>query len=300
MKSGEWIARDGTRLAWQIAHGREDGPHMVLANGLGGSAPAWKHLIASFETDYNITLWDYRGLFASRQPEGTKVSPSVVIHANDLEDLMDFFHIQKAVFMGWSYGAQVLTELYRRRPEAFEAIVLLNPMVGPASDSLRLPQLFTQLFSYLLAAWSPFWKIAGPFAERIIRSGHVLSVVKSVGLVGPDLDEEVFREIALEFVNLDHDVFRATLESAEHYDGRDVLPKICVPVLVVAGTRDFIVLPETVREIVRLIPGAQLVFINKTSHYTAVEKPLETAKAVRLFLDTVKTNHAAKNYSYHE
>ena len=300
MKTGEFVARDGTRLACQIAHGKEGGPHIVMANGLGGSAPAWKHLVAALESEYNLTLWDYRGLFSSRQPPGSKLAPTVALHADDLEDLLDFFQIEKAVFMGWSYGGQVLTELYRRRPEVFDSLVLLNPMVGPASDSLRLPQLCAPLFSYLLSAWAPFWRLAGPFAERVIRSGHLLSMAKSTGLVGPELDEEVFQEIAREFITLDHDVFRATLESAEHYDGRGVLPEIRMPILLMTDTHDFIILPETVREIARAIPNAQLVFINKTSHYTAVEKPAETAAEITAFLKSLNTDHAAENHPDHE
>lgn len=301
MNTGAFPARDGVRLAWQQTAGRNGaGPHIVLANGLGGSAPAWKHLIAALEPQYTLTLWDYRGLFSSRAPEGLPTPPTVTAQADDLEDLLAFFHIEKAVFMGWSYGGQVLAELYRRRPDAFEALILLNPMVGPATDSLRLPQLCAPLFTHMLSIWAPFWKLAGPLAERVIRSGHLLSMVKTTGLVGPDLDEEIFQEIAREFVTLDHDVFRATLESAEHYDGRGVLPEIRVPVLLVAGTRDFIVLPETVRETARAIPGAHLVFINRTSHYTAVEKPAETAAAIASFLEGLKANHASENHSHHE
>ncbi len=301
MNSGTFVARDGTRLAWQQTSRRNGhGPHIVMANGLGGSAPAWKHLVAALEQDYTVTLWDYRGLFGSHQPNGLVHPPTVAVQADDLEDLMAFFHIEKAVFMGWSYGGQVLAELYRRRPERFDAMVLLNAMVGPASGSLRLPQLCAPLFSHLLTLWTPFWKLAGPLAERAIRSGHLLSMAKSTGLVGPELDEEVFREIARDFITLDHDAFRATLESAERYDGRDVLAHVRVPVLLVAGTRDFIVLPETVREIARAIPGARLVFIPRTSHYTAVEKPAETAAEITAFLKSLNTDHAAENHPDHE
>ncbi|PKN44484.1 MAG: hypothetical protein CVU59_11515, partial [Deltaproteobacteria bacterium HGW-Deltaproteobacteria-17] len=127
-----------------------------------------------------------------------------------------------------------------------------------------------------------------PLADRVIRSGSAVSFIKSTGLVGPDLDEDVFREIAEKFVNMDHEVFRATLESAERYDGRDVLPLVRVPVLLIAGTRDFIVLPQTTREIARAIPGSRLVFVPRTSHYTAVERPAEVAAEVVSFLNSLE------------
>jgi len=181
----------------------------------------------------------------------------------------------------------VLVELYRRRPDAFSGLVLLNAMVGPASGSLRLPQLCAPLFTQALQFWAPFWRLAAPLADRVIRSGAVLSFIKSSGLVGPELDEDVLRSLE-KFVNMDHEVFRATLESAERYDGRDVLPLIRVPVLVIAGTRDFIVLPQTTRELARAIPGARLVFVQKTSHYTAVERPADVAAEITAFFASLE------------
>ncbi len=284
MKQGSFTSRDGTLLAWQRVG---SGPDIVIANGLGGSIPAWKHVIAALSDRFTITAWDYRGLFASQRPADLS-SVTVPVQADDLEDLLALFHIEKAIFMGWSYGGQVLVELYRRRPEAFSGIVLLNAMVGPASGSLRLPQLCAPIFSHLLTLWAPFWRLAAPLADRVIRSGSAVSFIKSTGLVGPDLDEDVFREIAEKFVNMDHEVFRATLESAERYDGRDVLPLVRVPVLLIAGTRDFIVLPQTTREIARAIPGSRLVFVPRTSHYTAVERPAEVAAEVVSFLNSLE------------
>ncbi|MBU1070587.1 alpha/beta hydrolase [Myxococcota bacterium] len=285
MKQGSFTSRDGTLLAWQRIG---SGPDIVIANGLGGSIPAWKHVIAALSDRFTITAWDYRGLFSSHRPADLS-SVTVPVQADDLEDLLALFHIEKAIFMGWSYGGQVLVELYRRRPEAFSGLVLLNAMVGPASGSLRLPQLCAPIFSHLLTFWAPFWRLAAPLADRVIRSGAVVSFIKSTGLVGPDLDEDVFREIAEKFVNMDHEVFRATLESAERYDGRDVLPLLRIPVLIIAGTRDFIVLPQTTREIARAIPGSRLVFVPRTSHYTAVERPAEVASEVVSFLNSLES-----------
>jgi len=285
MKQGTFTARDGTLLAWQRTG---SGPDIVIANGLGGSIPAWKHVIAALSDRFTITAWDYRGLFASHRPADL-TTVSVPVQADDCEDLLKLFDIEKAVFMGWSYGGQVLVELYRRRPEIFSGLVMLNAMVGPASGSLRLPQLCTPIFSHLLNFWTPFWRLAAPLADRVIRSGAAISFIKSTGLVGPELDEDVFQEIAEKFVNMDHEVFRATLESAERYDGRGVLPLMDIPVLIIAGTRDFIVLPQTTREIARAIPGSRLVFVPKTSHYTAVEKPAEVASEVVAFLNSLRT-----------
>ncbi len=280
MRQGTFTGRDGTSLAWQQTG---SGPHVVIANGLGGSFPAWKHVVAALKDRYTVTAWDYRGLFASARPSDLG-SLTVPVQADDLEQLMEFHGIREAVFMGWSYGGQVLLELYRRRPDCFRGLVLLNAMAGPASDGLGLPQLCAPVFSHLLHFWTPFWKIAGPLADRVIQSGVILSFIKSTGLVGAELDEDVFREIALEFVNMDHEVFRATIESSEKYDGRTVLPKIRVPTLIIAGTRDFIVLPRTTREIARAISGSRLVFISGTSHYTAVERPADVTAEIGKFM----------------
>ena len=56
---------DGTELAYQV---RGEGPAVVLANGLGGSYEAFRHIYAELGERFKILCWDYRGIFGSAAP----------------------------------------------------------------------------------------------------------------------------------------------------------------------------------------------------------------------------------------
>ena len=65
---------DGTEIAYQA---RGDGPCVVLANGLGGTFEAFRHIFATLGTRYRVLCWDYRGMYRSARPRdfGTLAVP---------------------------------------------------------------------------------------------------------------------------------------------------------------------------------------------------------------------------------
>ena len=61
------VARDGTRIGYQV---RGEGPCVVLANGLGGTYIAFRHLYDALD-GYKTICWDYRGLYTSARAGGS-------------------------------------------------------------------------------------------------------------------------------------------------------------------------------------------------------------------------------------
>lgn len=280
MVDGWFRTSDGIRLKYQI---RGNGPAIIIANGLGGSFPAWKFIVESFEDRFTFYSWDYRGLFESEKPADIS-SITVSTQTQDLIELMDFWNIETAIFAGWSYGGQVLVDLYSKKPEVFNGIVFLNAMVGSASDSQSIPSVLLPLYDRFLSLWSLGWKFLKPFAGRAVSSGVFLTFVKNTGLVASELNEEIFEEMALKFILLDHEIFQATLLSAQNFTGIQILETINVPCMVIAGTRDFVVLPSSSRIIASKIPQCQLRLIKNTSHYSAVERPSEVIACFNEYL----------------
>lgn len=280
MTSDWFTTSDGVKLKYQITG---TGPAFVLANGLGGSFPAWHYIIDYFSDHFTFYTWDYRGLFESTGPEDPD---SITVHSQsrDLDELMAFWGIEKAVFAGWSYGGQVLVDYYSKRPEKFKALILLNAMVGSAGDSQSIPTVLLPLYKRILGLWSMGWHMLKPLAGKAVSSGVFLNFIKGTGLISSSLDDLLFEEMALNFVNLDHKAFQATLESAQNFNGMDVLDTITIPALVIAGSRDFIVMPSSSRTIASRIPNCNLKIIKNTSHYSAVEKPAEVITSMENFI----------------
>lgn len=286
MADGWFRTSDGIRLKYQI---QGTGPAVVIANGLGGSFPAWKFIVNAFKDRFTFYSWDYRGLFESEKPADIS-SINVNAQTQDLIELLEFWKIESAVFAGWSYGGQVLVDLYSKNKDVFRGLILLNAMVGSASDSQSIPSILMPLYERFLSTWSIGWKFLKPFAGKAVSSGVFLNFIKNTGLVASGLDDDVFEEMALRFIGLDHEVFQATLKSAQHFSGINILETISVPSLVIAGTRDFVVLPSSSRVIASKIPVCQLKMIKNTSHYSAVEKPEDVIACFKEYFDTLTTS----------
>ena len=199
--------------------------------------------------------------------------------------LLDHFQISEAIFIGWSFGGQVLMEGYRTFSERFKGMVLLNALVGPATDGLPLKEILRPVFRWMTGFWRPAWSLLSPIASRAVSSEAFLMGAKHLGIVGKSLNEHIFEEIAVEFIRMDHQVFQKILHASQQYDGFPVLPTITFPVLVISGTRDFIVLPSLTRSIAGFIPDPSLVMLPGTSHYSALEAPEEVVEEIENYLE---------------
>lgn len=278
-------SRDGTRIAIYDM-GVNDGPAMVLANGLGGNVVAWRHLITHFCGRMRIVTWDYRGLYRSGSPPDCSPSAfDMARHCDDLEAVLGTLGIEQAVYVGWSMGVQVALEFYRRRPESFVGLVLINGTYGrPFDTAFRSSVLrkFGPDFLRAMPLLSPLFRRSEPL---VTRTRLFVSLVKAFGLVSPTLDEAVFFDLARDWLNLDFWAYAAIFRCLAEHDAKDVLDSIRVPTLVITGERDLFTPIELSKEMVRQIPDAELCVIAGGSHYTPIEYPVIVNLRIQQFLE---------------
>src|SRR6187455_3216913 len=111
------IAADGTRIGYQV---RGRGPCVVLANGLGGTHLAFRHLYAALG-DYKTICWDYRGLYTSGAPADPRAN-TVAHQVDDLVEILAAENVGDVVIAGWSMGVQVAFEACRKIRERVRGI----------------------------------------------------------------------------------------------------------------------------------------------------------------------------------
>ncbi|MCB9786863.1 MAG: alpha/beta hydrolase [Deltaproteobacteria bacterium] len=268
---------DGVSLAVHDRPGpRPDARVVVLANGLGGNLPAWRHLVEHFGPTHRIVSWDYRGLYGSSlspvQAEGS-VDVSVEAHVADALYILDQLAIERAVLVGWSMGVQLSFDVASRSPDRFEGIVALSGGYG---------QVFTH--TVIGSAGAPFimpgmeimrrvlTNFGGPVA-RVARAPFLIRSLKALGVVAPTLDEQVFTELVAEYVRLDFGVYNRILASLHTHDVQHLLPELPMPVLVMAGDRDPMTPHAVSLRIVELLRDAELLILPGGTHYVPVEKP---------------------------
>jgi pimeloyl-ACP methyl ester carboxylesterase len=261
---------DGTRIAIHDTKGA--GPAIVLANGLGGPFMSWRHQVDYLSDRYRIVSWDYRGLYGSTRPSGEPPRVEVAAHVDDLERVLEQTGIERAAFVGWSMGVQVILELYERRPELVSHLVLINGTYGKPLDTTGVP-LSSRLVPVAVDQIRRIHELASGMLKRATRWPETVLWLKRLGLVGATIDEELFREIAIEFGSVDLDLYLRILRSLGEHDASHVLDNVNVPTLVITGDRDLFTPRQLAQQMARRIPGGEILVVRGATHYAAIEYP---------------------------
>jgi pimeloyl-ACP methyl ester carboxylesterase len=260
---------DGTELAYQV---RGEGPAVVLVNGLGGSFEAFRHIYAELGERFKILCWDYRGLFGSGAPRDP-ATLAVEYQCDDLEVLMDHEQIDRAVFVGWSMGVQVMFEFYRRRRARMDGLVAINGTAGLPFRSALASRAVSYLIPLLLRAGRAQADLVGRITRAMVGWEGVVPMMQRFGMVSRTLDMDAFRDVAAGFANVDWRLYMDTLTRLGEHDATDLLPEVTAPTLIITGDRDMLTPAFTAERIHRSVRGSRLVVIPGGTHYTPVEYP---------------------------
>lgn len=267
---------DGTPLGVQTVSSPDtppDAPVLLLANGLGATVTAYRHLLTRFSRTFRFVSWDYRGLYASGRPVGGYDTLDVEYHARDALAVMDALELEEVHALGWSMGVQVLIELYRAAGARFSTLVLHNGVAGRPWDSVAGTELFKELMDPVLAASQRVDFLIERAVARVVDWQGFLPLAIRAGLVNGQLDREVFLDVAGGFKSLDMHLYVELLRRLGKHDGRDVLPLIEVPTLILQGAKDVFTPLSIAQQMAATIPGCELQVLPGGTHYAAVEMP---------------------------
>lgn len=263
---------DQTKIGYQvIGKGKKT---IILCNGLGGSAIAWKPLYDYLGKRYRFIMWDYRGLFHS-DPPANESNMTIQDHTADLDCIIKKENISKAILGGWSMGVQVCLEYYRRNPKVYQGMILLNGTYGyPFDTALKnplsrfiLPKV-NELAHKIVPAVQPTLK---PLAEKIIDWKGLVNLISRLGLVHKNLNSEVFQQVAREMLQTDLKMYHEIMRHLSEHDASDLLPKVKVPTLVIAGDEDIITPVKVAEKMAKDIPEAELFIVPHGTHYSILE-----------------------------
>lgn len=278
------IARDGTRIGYQV---RGQGPTVVLANGLGGTFEAFRHLYKALPPDrYQVVSWDYRGLYSSGPPPRPDAN-TMAHQIDDLEDVLAALGVARAVHVGWSMGVQANFEWYRRHPDRVAGLMIVNGTYGRPFRTLLSSSFVERVIPSLLRLVKAQADLVGKATKMVAGSDALIGAMKRVGMVSETIDVEVFRDVAAGFKDVDWRVYAGLLDRLGEHDAEDVLATVRAPTAIVTGDKDILTPPATAEKIHRAIPGSRLVVIRGGTHYTPVEYPAILDAELRRLLDRV-------------
>lgn len=245
-----------------------DGPAILFVHGFPLDRTMWRHLIAPL-TGWRRIAPDLRGMGLSDVPDN---GYSIEAYADDLAALLDSLDIEKAVVCGLSMGGYVALQLIRRQPDRIGALILANTRAEADTDEERSRRV--EMIELVERQGS------GALADLLLPKLLAPSSLSAM----PRVVEHVRTMIA---GNPDAGVIGALSAMKDRRDSMEVLGKIEVPTLVVAGRQDQLIPLKRSRSLAESIPQAQYTVIPEAGHLTPMEQPIATSRVIGEFLESL-------------
>ncbi len=271
---------DGTEIEYQVAG--THGPWVVLVNGLGARTTAWRHQIAYLGDQFRFLAWDYRGLHLDEDAQEPSAAPVPIdAHAADMAAILAAENVQGGVWMGWSFGAQVLMEALHKHDVHPDQLVLINPCYGRRSaDMSRLRRFLPQAMWTLESA--P--ELLAGLVQRAASWPETASWLKRLGFVASAIDLDALADVVRHFRSLHAPAYFQALRAASTHRIDGMLGSIDVPTLVIVGERDLVTPRPIAEPLARQIPGVELFVVRGATHFVLLEFPELVNLRVEKFL----------------
>lgn len=286
-KSGKIEVND-INIYYEI-HG--EGEPLLLVEGLGYSKWMWFKQIPAFSREHKVIVFDNRGVGNTDKPD---IDYTIEIMADDAAGLLKALEIESAHILGVSMGGFIAQEMALKYPNMVKSLVL-----GSTSFSGRdiMHKGSNSLFSTFVELWgimpamlefsgkgnAPMINSFGVNPEKKIRYG--LSLAFTPEYFDSHADE-IDRIVEWRLANPQpFYAWKRQLKAGMKFDATGRVSQIKVPTLVVTGSEDRVVPPESSKRLSELIPDSGFVQIEGTGHLPFIEKAPEFNKIVLSFLE---------------
>lgn len=263
------------RVGTQLVHVEQtgEGEPVLLLHGFGASTYSWRKVVPALSASHRVIAIDLNGFGYTERPKDlasyTREGQAALILG-----VLDALGIDRAHFVGHSYGGGLSLYLASTHPERFRTMVLVDSSAPTYSDDRRSR----------LASSRPF---ANLFLRTIaLRPAMVRRSFKASffddSLITPDLVQAYLDRVRIEGAE---DAFYGLTVPRRLPAFKVVLDQIRVPTLAVWGAEDTLIALATGQRSVARIPSSEFVVIEKCGHLPMEEKPEELLKAMLPFLE---------------
>jgi pimeloyl-ACP methyl ester carboxylesterase len=240
-----------------------EGAPLVVVPGLAGGFELLGPLVRLLARDFQVISYQLRG---EDDPFALRRRFDLADLVADLEEMLDWFALERPPLLGVSFGGVVGLELAMRRPARLGALAVQG--VGPRFEPDLLRQAAGLILSrYPLPADNPFVNQffnlffggrpkRGPLAEFVVRQCW----------------------------QTDQSVMAHRFGLVERLDLGGRLGQVRVPALLLAGERDLLVSPDALAELAGGIRQARPVRLPGCGHFAFATHPERVAAEVVRFL----------------
>jgi pimeloyl-ACP methyl ester carboxylesterase len=293
-KDRQVLVSDGTRIAYTIRGEGGPGVPVLFVNGWTCTDAYWSSIApALIEAGHPAMFLDARGHgesglprppgLAARQLRPTDLDPGRL--ARDIVEVMDDARIDRAALVGHSMGVQVIVETC---VIASDRVAALVPIAGTFENPVKtfadlgfLDRLYP--VAEALFRVTPF-EFLRPIVRRTAQPAVGHRVARLIRVAGPKVRPEHLASHMVHLGDANFSVLFKMMSEMRRHNTVDELPRISVPVLVLAGRRDLFTPPTVQQKMAELIPGAEIVWFEDGGHLLPVEEPEAISGAILDFL----------------
>jgi pimeloyl-ACP methyl ester carboxylesterase len=251
------------------------GDAVVLVHGFGESSYSWRRLIPELARSFRVVALDLNGFGWTERPR----DPASYTREGQerlILGVLAALGIERAQFVGHSYGGGLTLFLASRHPERMRSMVLVDTSAASYPEDRRTR----------LAALRPLDLLA---VQLSLRPRHVRRSLRASVFDPAVVTTEMVRAYLDRLrVEGEGDAFyglTARLAGRPRGPAADLaLEKIAVPALVVWGAEDHVIRVEDGRRGAARLPAAEFVTIPDSGHLPMEERPAELLAVLLPFL----------------
>lgn len=239
-------------LWWQcIGQGER---HLVLLHGWGLNAEVWRGIIPELSAQFTLHLVDLPG-YGRSQAEGaltlSEMAQRVLMQAPE-----------HAIWLGWSLGGLVATEVALRAPER-----VLGLCTVASSPCFAAKDGWPGIKPEVLSGFQQ--QLSDDFQRTVER----FLALQTLGTESARRDARALKAVVLEQPMPSVDVLNGGLEILKSVDLRAELANITTPALRIYGRLDGLVPRKVASLLEPLWPGSSVLLIDKAAHAPFISHP---------------------------
>jgi 3-oxoadipate enol-lactonase len=257
-----YVDSDGAQVYYET-HG--SGPAVLFVHGSGGHHAAWWQQAAALLDDYTVITVDLRGFGNTRWTEehDARNFPGDIIAV--LDAVAASGGPSRAVLVGQSIGAAAALKAALLRPDRASGVVLAHSLGGlrhaELTDLVKADRAVAEKIPVLDRLMTPEFRARRPDMAFLFRQMGTFNTAKMQDLTNLNSDGPTVAELA-------------------------AAP---FPLLLLAGEKDAVLSPATVRRAGELLPNARVEVVTDAPHSMYWERPDLFNDAIRRFLKEVAT-----------
>ena len=274
---------DGRRQRfWDFpaAHETPDAPPLFMVHGFRGDHHGLLRIIEALPA-HRVIAPDLPGFGESEPLEGTH---DVAAYAGFVRTSVEKLALgPETVLVGHSFGSIIASRAAADAPDAFAALVLINPISAPALEGAsRIATRLAELY-YRLGAALP--EQAG---QALLRNRAIVRAMSE--LMAKTRDRPLRRWIHAQHRSYfsafaSRDVVLQAFTASISATVRDSASRLRLPVLLIAAEKDDLGTVQTQQELAALIPDSTLVVLPEVGHLIHYETPDAAAGHIADFVN---------------